>query len=79
MQEDAVRSHIDKNIISQLNRRPPKYISTDILYGIIELVSDKDLNETKLVSQLFKDFFPKWLSEIKELMVFKNNDSEKSK
>ena len=47
-------------------------------------MDDTNLDDiTELMKPLFKDFFPKWLSEIKEQMIFKtkatNNKKEDDK
>jgi hypothetical protein len=66
-----VRHYVDKEIVMQLNLLPPKDISVGLLDGLTSLVSNKVLGATDLVSNLFKDFFPKWLSEIKEQIIYK--------
>ena len=66
-----MRHHVDKHIIQQLNTLPPKDIPIGLLNGLTGLVSDPHLNCTNLMAGLFKDFFPKWLSEIKEQIIYK--------
>ena len=68
-----VRRYLNSNIILKLNSLPPKDIPVGLLDGLCTLMSDTNLNETKLMTHLFSDFFPKWLSEIKEQIVYAVN------
>ena len=65
--KEQVRKHIDASVIQKLNKLPPKDIPVGLLVGLKDLMLDPQLEgETKLTTPLFRDFFPKWLSEIKE-------------
>ena len=70
-QRDLVRSYVNTNIIQQLIKLPVKDIPVGLLNGLRELVDDQNLDEKQLMAPLFRDFFPMWLSEIKELIIFK--------
>ena len=66
-----VRQHISANVIHQLVKLPVKDIPVGLLDCLRSLVEDANLNEKELVAPLFHDFFPMWLCEIKELIIYK--------
>lgn len=74
--KELVRQHINTNVIQKLNKLPPKDIPVGLLNGLVELMEDPQLEgETALTTPLFRDFFPKWLSEIKESIIFKSHSA----
>ena len=63
-----------------MNQLPPKDIPVGLLNGLKGLMDDNNLDDiTELMKPLFKDFFPKWLSEIKEQMIFKTKATNNKK
>lgn len=72
---EQVRRHVLNHIIMKLNDLPPKDTSVGLLEGLESLADDTNLRETQMMAVLFKDFFPKWLSEIKELVIYKTKSS----
>ena len=71
MLEDMIRNQVDTNVVQKLNKLPPKDIPIGLLHGLQALVDDNRLSEANMMTKLFQDFFPKWLSEIKESIIFK--------
>lgn len=70
-----VREFISANVIHQLVKLPVKDIPVGLLDGLRSLVEDPNLEEKELMAPLFRDFFPMWLSEIKELIIYKTKRS----
>ena len=62
--------YVDNEIVKRLNSLPPKDIPVGLLKCLTDLVSDEELQARELMHNLFKDFFPKWLSEIKEQIIY---------
>ena len=50
---------------------PVKDIPVGLLVGLRELVEDPNMEEAPLMEPLFQNFFPMWLSEIKEFIIFR--------
>lgn len=63
---DLVCHFVDINIIKRLNMLPAKDIPVGLLDSLRALVEDPNLDDKDMMTPLFTDFFPMWLSEIKE-------------
>ena len=50
-------------------------ISVSILDGLKDMVEKQQSHQTNLMTQLFKDFFPLWLTEIRRQVDMKNNSN----
>lgn len=53
------------NVIKEMSNLNPKDIPVSILIGLKDLVERQQSHSTKLMSDLFEFFFPRWLNEIK--------------
>jgi len=57
---------LNKNVIGEMKEMNSNDIPVSILFGLKDLVEKQQSHQTNLMSQLFENFFPKWLSEIKQ-------------
>lgn len=64
--EMLVMEQLNENVIKEISDYSSKDIPVSILIGLKDLVSKQQSNQTSLMSQLFENFFPKWLTEIKQ-------------
>ena len=67
--EIQVMEQLNINVIKKLHTRNQRDIPVSILKGLTDLVERQQSHQKGLMNQLFMNFFPKWLTEIKEKTI----------
>lgn len=75
--EEKVMEQLNEIVIQSLTSANRTEIPVSILIGLKDLVERQQSHQVDLMNKLFREFFPKWLVRIKDILSSKTRSSQK--